>query len=99
MVKLGLHHVWIYLSFVFAKELTKLLSNLNLCLKDYFNGIKLLMRVARGDDTVGGAAPGAERWAGGRSSKRTCSAAPWRWRIGMYYSMAPNSCVLMLYWK
>ena len=50
LVKLGQHHVRIYLSFVFAKELTKLLSNLNSCLKDHFNGVELPMRVARSDD-------------------------------------------------
>ena len=54
LVKLGQHHVRIYLSFVYAKELTKLLSNLNWCLKDHFNGVELRMRVARGDDAVGG---------------------------------------------
>ena len=50
LVTLWQHHVLIYLSFVFALELTKLLSNLNLCLEDHFNGIEL---VARCDDDVG----------------------------------------------
>ena len=40
-------------SFVFAKELTKLLSNRNSCLKDHSNGVELQMRVARGDDSGG----------------------------------------------
>ena len=82
LVKLGQHHVRIYFSFVFAKELTKLLSNQNWCLKDHFNGVELRMRVARGDDAVGGPTPRVAWWAGGRSSKRTRGAGPWRWRIG-----------------
>ena len=57
LVKLGQHHVRIYFSFVFAKELTKLLSNQNWCLKDHFNGVELQMRVARGHDAVLGGRP------------------------------------------
>ena len=57
LVKLGQHHVRIYLSYFFAKELTKLLSNLISCLKDCSNGVELQIRVARGDDS-GGAALG-----------------------------------------
>ena len=53
LVKLGQHHIRIYLSFVFAKELTKLLSKLKSSLKDHFNGVELQMRVARGDDSGG----------------------------------------------
>ena len=82
LVKLGQHHVRIYFSFVFAKELTKLLSNQNWCLKDHFNGVELQMRVARGHDAVWGPTPRVAWWAGGRSSKRTRGAGPWRWRIG-----------------
>ena len=53
LVKLGQDHVRIYISFVFAKELTKLRSNLNSCLMDHFNGVELWMSVVRGDDAVG----------------------------------------------
>ena len=53
LVKLGQDHVRIYISFVFAKELTKLRSSLNSCLMDHFNGVELWMSVVRGDDAVG----------------------------------------------
>ena len=52
LVKLGQDHVRIYISFVFAKELTKLRSNLNSCLMDHFNGVELWMSVVREDDAV-----------------------------------------------
>ena len=53
LVKLGQDHVRIYISFVFAKELTKLRSILDSCLMDHFNGVELWMSVVRGDDAVG----------------------------------------------
>ena len=95
LVKLGQHHIRIYLSLVFAKELTKLLSKLKSSLKDHFNGVELQMRVARGDDS-GGGGPG-----GGAVGWQTFfDAHAWRSAIeveGRSYYMAPNSCVLALY--
>ena len=54
LVKMGQHHVRIHISFVSAKDLTKLFSNLNSCLKDHFNGVELRMRMATGDHAVWG---------------------------------------------
>ena len=47
LVKLGQHHVRVYLSFFFAEELTKLLSNRNSCLKGHSKGVELQMRWRR----------------------------------------------------
>ena len=71
---------------MFAKELTKLLSNLNLCLKDYFNGVELRMRDGPGGCSVGW-------W-------KFFEAHAWRSTMEVedrYYSMASNSCVFTLY--
>lgn len=104
--KLCQNSVRLYLSFLFAKKLGKLLQSLNSCLKDHFNSVQLWTKASSGGlNYVAGKDENATATDGEKSS----TVMGWQtffdtyaWYSTMeveqrYYSMAPDSCVLTLY--
>ncbi|KAL7537809.1 hypothetical protein ACHAXR_008095 [Thalassiosira sp. AJA248-18] len=100
------HSVRLYLSFLFAKKLGKLLQSLNSCLKDHFNSVQLWTKASSGGlNYVASNGQNAMSVEGEKSS----TVVGWQsffdtyaWYSTMeveqrYYSMAPDSCVLTLY--
>jgi len=102
------HTVRLYLSFLFAKKLGKLLQSLNSCLRDHFNSVQLWTRASSGglnyvanneenEMSIDGSAENSSTVMGWQSFFDT-----YAWYSTMevedrYYSMAPDSCVLTLY--
>jgi len=103
--------VRMYLSFLFAKKLGKLLQSLNSCLKDHFNSVQLWTKATKGglnyvsSDDNNSSTMSSSSVDGGEKS----AIMGWQtffdtyaWYSTMeveerYYSMAPDSCVLTLY--
>jgi len=102
------HSVRLYLSFLFAKKLCKLLQSLNSCLKDHFNNVQLWTKASSGGiyyvDSVNENSASAKG-----NGEKISTVMGWQtffdsyaWYSTMeveqrYYSMAPDSCVLTLY--
>ena len=96
--------VRMYLSFLFAKKLGKLLQSLNSCLKDHFNSVQLWTKASSGG--LNYVASKDEMSVDGEDSSNVVG---WQsffdtyaWYSTMeveerYYSMAPDSCVLTMY--
>jgi RNA recognition motif-containing protein len=104
--------VRLYLSYLFAKKLGKLLQSLNSCLRDHFDLNQLWTKASSGGVTYVGRLEendGSVDVSGGESSS---NAVGWNTFFdanvytnsmevepgcGNYYAMAPKSCVLTLY--
>mmetsp|Transcript_15992 Transcript_15992/g.34806 ORF Transcript_15992/g.34806 Transcript_15992/m.34806 type:complete len:1185 (-) Transcript_15992:250-3804(-) len=106
--KICQNSVRLYLSFLFAKKLGKLLQSLNSCLKDHFNSVQLWTKASSGGlNYVAGEDENAMSVDG--STENSGTLMGWQsffdtyaWYSTMevehrYYSMAPDSCVLTLY--
>ena len=99
--------VRMYLSFLFAKKLGKLLQSLNACLKDHFNSVQLWTKATKGGLNYIPAED--ENIMSVDGGEKTSTIMGWQsffdtyaWYSAMeveerYYSMAPDSCVLTLY--
>ena len=104
--------VRLYLSYLFAKKLGKLLQSLNLCLRDHFDlnqlwtkallgGVNYVGRLEVNDGSVevGGAASlsNAVGWNTFFDANVYTNSMEVEPGCGNYYAMAPKSCVLTLY--
>ncbi|KAL7555169.1 hypothetical protein ACHAWF_018782 [Thalassiosira exigua] len=94
----------LYLGFLFAKKLGKLLQGLNSCLKDHFNSVQLWTKASEGGINYGNGADAAEGGGGGGGAvgwNKFFDTYAWYSTMEVedrrYYSMAPDSCVLTLY--
>ena len=103
------HSVRMYLSFLFAKKLGKLLQSLNSCLKDHFNSVQLWTKATKGglnyvasnDDNAMSIDGGGEKTSTIMGWQTFFDTYVWYSTMevedGKYYAMAPDSCVLTLY--
>ncbi|KAL9190951.1 hypothetical protein ACHAXT_000657 [Thalassiosira profunda] len=95
--------VRLYLSFLFAKKLGKLLQNLNSCLKDHFNSVQLWTKASQGGlNYAGEGSSGSVDGEGATVMGWQTFFDTYAWYSTMeveerYYAMAPDSCVLTLY--
>lgn len=100
--KFSRNRVRMYFSFLFSRKLEKLLQNLNGCMKDHFNGVKLWTKATSGglnyagDETV--SAEGETSVVTGWQSFFDTYAYNSTMEVEeKYYAMAPDSCVLTFY--